>query len=319
MLARVWIRSKRKLLFGNIRFPLHICEYDSSKALLITQLEESKEKDCQIVSAKDSPCVVYFGTDSEISESDGFNVEIEVEEEDHQANSEGKSTFSGKPIENVQILCSSNVSGKLKIGHAKDAQSEIILLLNRLLGIHYELSSTLFDRVYLHPDETPPKSSYWKDSLRLYIPTNCGDDRLRFRFYQDKEFTIIYDGYPKAKYHLLLMPNDVQMFRKCSVDELNRKNHYEMLCRMRDRAHWIIYKMNKNVEDFKIGFHSIPSLDYLHLHIIVNYFFSFHNPISNNFFKSKDLDSKWMKTKKHMISFTTSFFRDVDDVIEKLS
>lgn len=42
---------------------------------------------------------------------------------------------------------------------------------------------------------------------------------------------------------------------------------------------------------FKIGYHAIPSLHPLHIHII-----------------SQDFDAPALKTKKHYLSFTTRFF-----------
>lgn len=52
---------------------------------------------------------------------------------------------------------------------------------------------------------------------------------------------------------------------------------------------------------FALGFHSIPSMRHLHLHVI-----------------SKDYDSPCLKHKKHWNSFTTRFFLDVDWVLQRL-
>jgi aprataxin len=49
------------------------------------------------------------------------------------------------------------------------------------------------------------------------------------------------------------------------------------------------------------GFHAIPSMTRLHLHII-----------------SKDLCSASLKNKKHYLSFTTPFFQDISKVIRDL-
>jgi aprataxin len=52
---------------------------------------------------------------------------------------------------------------------------------------------------------------------------------------------------------------------------------------------------------WRLGFHSIPSMAQLHLHIITN-----------------DFNSEWLKTKKHWNSFTSPFFLSLDDVIVTL-
>lgn len=52
---------------------------------------------------------------------------------------------------------------------------------------------------------------------------------------------------------------------------------------------------------FRLGFHSVPSMRQLHLHVT-----------------SQDFDSQHLKHKKHWNSFNTEFFRDSVDVIEEL-
>jgi aprataxin len=52
---------------------------------------------------------------------------------------------------------------------------------------------------------------------------------------------------------------------------------------------------------WRLGFHSIPSMAQLHLHIL-----------------SDDFNSEWLKTKKHWNSFTSPFFLNLDDVIVAL-
>ena len=51
----------------------------------------------------------------------------------------------------------------------------------------------------------------------------------------------------------------------------------------------------------RVGYHAIPSMPQLHLHII-----------------SEDFDSECLKTKKHYQSFATSFFIDANEVIRKV-
>ena len=59
--------------------------------------------------------------------------------------------------------------------------------------------------------------------------------------------------------------------------------------------------MKEGIVPFRYGFHAIPSMRQLHLHVI-----------------SQDLDSAAMKNKKHWNSFSTGFFVAADVLIEHL-
>lgn len=64
---------------------------------------------------------------------------------------------------------------------------------------------------------------------------------------------------------------------------------------------------------FRIGFHAIPSMSLLHLHLIR---FSPHSCVRNKLIiASDDFISDSLKNKKHWNSFNTDFFvRDFSDV-----
>lgn len=53
--------------------------------------------------------------------------------------------------------------------------------------------------------------------------------------------------------------------------------------------------------NFKMGFHAIPSLKQLHMHVI-----------------SDDFNSEFLKSKKHWNSYTTEFFVSTEDFIKLL-
>lgn len=57
-------------------------------------------------------------------------------------------------------------------------------------------------------------------------------------------------------------------------------------------AERLIEKQEMTKDSFKIGYHAIPSMQHLHLHVI-----------------SKDFDSSALKTKKHWNSFNTEYFK----------
>lgn len=79
------------------------------------------------------------------------------------------------------------------------------------------------------------------------------------------------------------------------------KDDLSLLITMKDGADKLVKSLDTPASCFKIGFHSVPSMIQLHLHVI-----------------SKDFASISLKNKKHWNSFTTSFFRLYDDVVEEL-
>ncbi|CAN6295455.1 unnamed protein product [Urochloa humidicola] len=113
------------------------------------------------------------------------------------------------------------------------------------------------------------------------------------------EYVVLKDLYPKAKKHVLVIS------RTDGLDSLAdvKKEHLPLLRRMHSAG---VKWAQKFLEEgaslvFRLGYHSVPSMRQLHLHII-----------------SQDFDSTSLKNKKHWNSFTTSFFRDSVDVIEEI-
>ncbi len=148
------------------------------------------------------------------------------------------------------------------------------------------------------------------------------------------KYSLIYDKYPKARIHLLIVINEHFIDAK-TVKELNTDHVIQL-----SEIHRFAQKLCQEIEtidvpvpsslssDFllsspnqtilnsalrillhnklgtarlKIGFHAIPSLYPLHIHII-----------------SDDMESETMKNKKHWNSFTTSFFVELDFVMNLL-
>ncbi|KAL5280865.1 APTX family protein [Megaselia abdita] len=107
---------------------------------------------------------------------------------------------------------------------------------------------------------------------------------------------VIKDKYPKAKYHFLVLPKeDISSIFKLTRD------HLPVLDELRLLATNVIEVSGEKEKNFKIGFHAIPSMTRLHLHVI-----------------SKDFISPCLKTKKHWNSFTTKLFIDYDKLYEEL-
>lgn len=107
---------------------------------------------------------------------------------------------------------------------------------------------------------------------------------------------VIRDKYPKAKHHFLVLPKD----DISSIFKLKR-DHIPILDELRLLATNVIETSGEKEKNFNIGFHAIPSMTRLHLHVI-----------------SRDFISPCLKTKKHWNSFTTKLFLDYDKLYKEL-
>mmetsp|Transcript_21676 Transcript_21676/g.34250 ORF Transcript_21676/g.34250 Transcript_21676/m.34250 type:complete len:728 (-) Transcript_21676:21-2204(-) len=140
----------------------------------------------------------------------------------------------------------------------------------------------------------------WKSALLNYIK-NPGENKESI-FWKDQEFIAVYDRYPKAKVHILLLPRQRRIDKPSDLT----RGDIPLLNAMLSRASWIVERIrdaNTHLQmgEIKMGFHAIPSLRQVHLHII-----------------SDDFDSPCLKNKKHWNSFTTEFFIPPFDVLTAL-
>lgn len=113
------------------------------------------------------------------------------------------------------------------------------------------------------------------------------------------DFLVLNDQYPKAQKHLLVLARAAGLDRLADV----RTKHLQLLKTMHNVGlKWAekLFTENESLV-FRIGYHSVPSMRQLHLHVI-----------------SQDFDSKHLKNKKHWHSFNSPFFRDSVDVIEEV-
>jgi aprataxin len=136
--------------------------------------------------------------------------------------------------------------------------------------------------------------SHWKSALINYV-RNPNHENVIFK---NQQFLIIKDCYPKAESHFLILPRTTRIN---SIEELSTSD-IELVESMLALANEEI--VSKNVDQnliFKTGFHSVPSMDLLHLHVI-----------------SQDFCSPFLKNKRHYLSFTTAFFLEASSVIKKL-
>ncbi|PHT37977.1 Transcription factor [Capsicum baccatum] len=114
------------------------------------------------------------------------------------------------------------------------------------------------------------------------------------------DVVVLNDLYPKAQKHLLVLA------RVESLDRLEdvHKEHVTLLKTMHSVGlKWAEKFLSENSSlTFRLGYHSVPSMRQLHLHVI-----------------SQDFDSNHLKNKKHWNSFNSPFFRDSVDVIDEVS
>ncbi|KAJ4764212.1 Transcription factor bHLH140 [Rhynchospora pubera] len=113
------------------------------------------------------------------------------------------------------------------------------------------------------------------------------------------DFIVLNDLYPKARKHVLVLS------RLNGLDCLEdaKREHLPILKSMHSAGvKWVKKFLSEDPSPhFRLGYHSVPSMRQLHLHVI-----------------SQDFDSPSLKNKKHWNSFNTAFFRDSVDVIDEI-
>ncbi|KAJ6502605.1 HIT-like domain-containing protein [Mycena sanguinolenta] len=149
--------------------------------------------------------------------------------------------------------------------------------------------------------------------LRTYAQTNPAKIPPSILFSHSSTSLTIYDAFPKAIFHFLILPRVQEPFTVSGLSDLRT-----LLNGDKARAKQVITALNedakalrKEIEDemlsrygFKwgiwTGFHGAPSMAHLHLHVL-----------------SDDLLSDRMKNKKHYNSFhpKLGFFLHMDEVL----
>ncbi|XP_043248604.1 aprataxin-like [Colletes gigas] len=137
-------------------------------------------------------------------------------------------------------------------------------------------------------DATTPKKHHWATGLLVSME----DPDLKVK--EDDKVVVIKDKYPKAQFHFLVLPK----VNIPSLWHVKRENE-DLLLHMAKVADDLT-KEHKESE-FYIGYHAVPSMQRLHLHVI-----------------STDFNSPCLKTKYHWNSFTTPFFLHSIDICNQL-
>ncbi|XP_048786492.1 aprataxin isoform X2 [Lagopus muta] len=210
------------------------------------------------------PFVVQFGEESE-------GTVTEAEEKTQPEKRPCEDSYENDEIENVPR--------KAKKMEVADTQSSSA-------GLGPSKSS-----VCAHEGTTSRKEhlGHWSQGLKSAMQ----DPKVQV--YKDEKAVVIKDKYPKARYHWLILPWD-------SISSLKSvtREHLGLL----EHMHAVGQKMIQRCPaaespQFRLGYHAVPSMSQLHLHVI-----------------SQDFDSPALKTKKHWNSFTTEYFLNSEDVIE---
>ncbi|XP_066581138.1 aprataxin isoform X2 [Prorops nasuta] len=111
---------------------------------------------------------------------------------------------------------------------------------------------------------------------------------------EDDTVVVIKDKYPKAQHHFLVLPKiNIPSIRHISQE------HNNLLFHMDKIANDIVQKYKEY--KFLIGYHAMPSMHRLHLHII-----------------SSDFNSPCLKTKHHWNSFNTPYFIPSKEIVQQL-
>ena len=117
---------------------------------------------------------------------------------------------------------------------------------------------------------------------------------------QDEKCVVIKDSYPKSKHHYLVLPkSDISSLRVVNATHLDLLRHILKVGKV--LAEEIKGKESAKSSLFRFGYHALPSMTRLHMHVI-----------------SQDFVSPCLKNKKHWNSFTTEFFLDAEGVIKEL-
>ncbi|GET90324.1 hypothetical protein, conserved [Leishmania tarentolae] len=119
--------------------------------------------------------------------------------------------------------------------------------------------------------------------------------------YKDDACVLVNDAFPKSMVHCLVMPLDLRLQ---SLNALTKKDVPLLRHMIHVGDEYVHYLKRADPNTYKerrfiAGFHALPSLPMLHLHVL-----------------SMDLDSPCLKSKKHYNSFATFFFLTGDRVLE---
>ncbi|XP_063776126.1 aprataxin [Pseudophryne corroboree] len=132
---------------------------------------------------------------------------------------------------------------------------------------------------------------HWSQGLKVSMQ----DPELQV--FKDDKVVVIKDKYPKSRYHWLVLP-----WESISNLKVLRAEHLDLLEHMHSVGEKIAQQHSTlSRAQFRLGYHAIPSMSHVHLHVI-----------------SQDFDSPCLKVKKHWNSFTTDYFLESEEIIDMI-
>lgn len=156
-------------------------------------------------------------------------------------------------------------------------------------------------------DDDAPLPSFRFDILQ-HLVRMCVEDldagstvhRVPLFYHATEDTVALYDAFPKASAHLLLLPRATSKGTAMRLTDLT-VGHLPMLQEMQTLANGIMAAAADVVpcRRWLVGFHAVPSLFHLHCHVLT---------------VDWERSASW-KTKKHYNSFTTKFFVPLSVVI----
>ncbi|GAV55194.1 hypothetical protein ZYGR_0AS05180 [Zygosaccharomyces rouxii] len=152
---------------------------------------------------------------------------------------------------------------------------------------------------------------FWKLALQDYIRK---PQSFQETIFWDDKVVIIKDAFPKAQFHLLVLPRDPQLTKKHPTTAFDASEKSKLQSYVVKAQDYIFEQFTakfsplngnsffKDEQEFldketfvqkfvQVGIHSAPSMDNLHVHVI-----------------TKDFCSPKLKNKKHYLSFNSEFF-----------
>lgn len=162
-----------------------------------------------------------------------------------------------------------------------------------------ELESGIHSSQYsASPKKSKDDASTKKESLGHWsqgLKVSMQDPKMQV--YKDEQVVVIKDKYPKARYHWLVLPwASISSLKVVSRDHLQLLKHMHTVGEKVIASHAGSSKLR-----FRLGYHAIPSMSQVHLHVI-----------------SQDFDSPCLKNKKHWNSFNTEYFLESQAVLEMI-
>lgn len=136
--------------------------------------------------------------------------------------------------------------------------------------------------------EVEGESSATKVARRSYWSTGLIEamNNSTFIVMNESRVTVIRDKYPKSEFHYLVIPHqNISNLRAVT------KNELALLLHMHSVGEKVAQLKKHRNKNFLMGYHAVPSMDRLHLHVL-----------------SDDFNSTSMKTRKHWNSYNTRFF-----------